>query len=213
MLVEEVMQAKVIVLRPGDTVLHALQAAKAHRIRHLPVVEGEKLVGIVSDRDLRDVSPSVLCPERPELLETTRVEDIMKTRVITAHPLDTMDEAARLMYEHKIGCLPVVRGDEMVGIVTETDLLRALVELMGGAEPGSSLRVEVPHRPGSLAQVADIIQRHGVNLLSVLITPAKDSNNRILMIRVHTIAPQGLIRDINAAGYQVVWPLSLEAGR
>lgn len=212
MLVEELMQVKVISLHPGDSVLMALETAKTYRIRHLPVVEGGKLVGIVSDRDLRDVSPSVLCPERPEILETMRVRDIMKTRVITVHPLDTIDEAARLMYDHRIGCLPVVRGDEMVGIVTETDLLRAIVELMGGAEPGSSLRVEVPHRPGSLARVADIIQRHGVNLLSVLITPAKDSNHRVLMIRVQTIAPQALIREINAAGYRVVGPLSMEAG-
>ncbi len=212
MLVEEMMQRELITIGLHDTVLAALTVAKANRIRHLPVVEGETLLGIVSDRDLRDVSPSVLCPSNPDVLEKTPVSRIMKTDVITVHPLDTMDEAARLMYQHHIGCLPVVSEGKLVGLITERDLLHTLVEMMGGTEPGSTLRVAIPHRPGTLADVAGIIRARGVNILGVLIAPAREEDRRVLVIRVQTIHPLGVARDIAAAGYQVLWPVLPEEG-
>lgn len=208
MLVEELMTREVICLGPGDRVIDALRIAREKRIRHLPVTEGRRLVGIISDRDLRDVAPSTLVPGAPmDILENTLVGQIMHREVITAHPLDPVGEAARLLYEHRIGCLPVVKGEELVGIVTETDILRCLVELMGVVRPGSHLEVEVPDRPGGLATVASIIKEHGVNVISVLTVPAGRPGHRVLVFRLETIDLRNIAREVAAAGYRVVWPV------
>lgn len=129
MIVEKLMTRKVITVHPEDTVLEALTVARTNRIRHVPVVEGKTLKGIVSDRDLRDVSPSVLASKDVHLLEGTLVKEIMHTDVITASPSDPVEEAARMLYEHRIGSLPVVvDGDQLVGIITHKDVLFCFVE-------------------------------------------------------------------------------------
>lgn len=231
MLVEDIMTRKVICVSPEDMVLEALRLTRENRIRHLPVITGGKdasgadvsgadasgagdstdgkLVGIVSDRDLRDVCPSTLCSGDEGLLRTTPVSRIMHSRVVTAHPLDPIDEAARRLYENRIGCLPVIRGERLVGIVTETDLLRSLIELTGVLKPSTYLEVEVPDRPGMLADVAGIVKRLGINIISVLTTPGRSPDSKTLALRVATIDPRRLVREIEAAGYRVLLPLSL----
>ena len=127
MLVEDVMTRKVITASPDTTVMDTLNLARSNRIRHVPVTENGILKGVVSDRDLRDVSPSILESEDADLLESTLLKDIMVKDVVTIHPLDTVEDAARLLYKHKIGCLPVVTGkNKLVGIVTDGDILSAL---------------------------------------------------------------------------------------
>ncbi len=196
-----------VTIHPGATVREALSLTRSRRIRHLPVTEGKRLVGIISDRDLRDVCPSVLDPGHEELLDRTKVQEIMHRNPITAHPLDHIGEAARLLYEHRIGCLPVVSGGELMGIVTETDILRSLVQLMGVLKPGSHLEVEVPDRPGMLAGVAGIIRNHRVNINSMLTFPSTRSpESLVLVFHIGTIDPRRIIAELAAAGYQVRWP-------
>src|SRR3990170_2661902 len=102
-----------------------------HRIRHLLVVDGKRLVGIVTDRDLRQAAPSSKSPltmsEREEFMDELKVTEVMSRKLITASPTTTVREAAKAMVSEKIGCLPVVNGNQLVGIVTETDLLEVLV--------------------------------------------------------------------------------------
>ena len=102
-----------------------------HRIRHLLVMDGKRLVGIVTDRDLRRAAPSSKSPltirEREEFMDELKVVEVMSRKLITASPDTTVREAARVMVSEKIGCLPVVNGNQLVGIVTETDLLEMLV--------------------------------------------------------------------------------------
>ena len=102
-----------------------------HRIRHLLVMDGKRLVGIVTDRDLRQAAPSSKSPlttsEREEFMDELKVAEVMSRKLITASPDTTVREAARVMVSEKIGCLPVVNGNQLVGIVTETDLLEMLV--------------------------------------------------------------------------------------
>lgn len=226
MLVEDIMSRPVVAVEPDHSVLDALNLARLKRIRHLPVVEslgaadgthslkdlpaapaGAGLVGIVSDRDLRDACPSALedCTDISSLA-AVKVSAIMHPHVITIHPLDPIEEASRLLYEHRIGCLPVVSGAGLVGILTETDVLRAIAELLGVTSPGSYLEVEVPDRPGHLAEVSRIISSHQVNIASILMTPGKHGNTRLLSMRVQTIDPRRLVRAIEEAGYHVVWP-------
>ncbi|MDI3280210.1 MAG: CBS and ACT domain-containing protein [Bacillota bacterium] len=207
MLVEEIMTRQVITLTPEDRVLYALQLAKANRIRHFPVVEGKKVVGVVSERDLRSAIPALGLQLDLRQLEQTPVRALMHTEVITVHPLDPIEEAARLMYQHKIGCLPVVSGGELVGIITETDVLRSLVELLGGLHSGSRLEVEVPDRPGVLAEIGEITKRHGINITSLFLAPSRrQPGHQVLVLRLDVMDLHSVARDIEAAGYQIVWP-------
>jgi len=207
-LVEEVMRKKVITIHPEQSVLEALQIIRANRIRHLPVTDANDLVGIVSDRDLRDVSPSVLTNEDTQLLQQTRIRQIMIEDVISVHPLDYLEDAAMLMYQHTIGCLPVIRQKRLIGIVTETDLLRALVELTGAIDPGSTLEIRVPERYGPLAEITQIIKAHKVSIASCFIRPDSSSQHRLITLRLRTIDPTEIISQIASAGYQMLRPFA-----
>lgn len=204
--IENVMIKKVITVPVTATLEDALIATSINKIRHIPVVKGNELVGILSDRDLRDVSPSTLSPEDPGLLKTTLIKDIMHTNVITIHPLDFLEDAARLLYEHRIGCLPVVSNDELVGIVTETDILRSLVEILGLLKPGSHIEIEVPNRTGVLAEMATIIKDHGVNILSVVLTPGSTPEKQVIVMRLQAIDLRKIVADAEGAGFTVLWP-------
>ncbi|AKM20086.1 Inosine-5'-monophosphate dehydrogenase [Geobacillus sp. 12AMOR1] len=207
MLVEQVMKAPVITLRATNTIAEALQLLRHHRIRHLPVIdESGRLIGLVTDRDLRDASPSIFhLHEHLEDLQKP-VSTIMKTDLIVGHPLDFVEEVAALFYEHRIGCLPIVNYGKLVGIITQTDLLRTFIELTGVHQPGSQIEIKVPNEAGMLSKAAAIISERHVNIASVLVYPAPDPNEKILVFRVQTMNPLPLIRDLQNAGYHVLWP-------
>lgn len=210
MIVENIMNSKVITVHPDNSVAQAIDLMRNHNIRHLPVTTEGKLIGVISDRDLRSVSPSILTGDKPELLINTNVKDIMQKQVITVHPLDFLEEAARLIYEYKVGCLPVVSQERVVGIITEADVLRSMVEWIGLLQPGAHLELEIPNRPGILASVAGIVQRHGVNIISALLFPGKMDNTQILILRLKALDIRMIIKDIEAEGHKVLWPLQRE---
>jgi acetoin utilization protein AcuB len=208
-LVEDVMTRQVITATPQHTVMETLKIARSNRIRHVPIVEGSVLKGVVSDRDLRDVSPSVLASMDLDLLKKTLVGDIMITDVITIHPLDAVEEAARLLYIHKIGCLPVVvGGNQVVGIVTDGDILYCFVEMMGVLERGSVMRLEISDQPGTLAEILGVISQHNINVISIFMLPKNETKtgSREVVVRLQTIDPSKVVRDIRKLGYSVIWP-------
>lgn len=127
----EIMNRKLITVDKQASLRRAKRILDQHRIRHLLVVDGKRLVGIVTDRDLRQAAPSSKSPltmsEREEFMDELKVTEVMSRKLITASPTTTVREAAKAMVSEKIGCLPVVNGNQLVGIVTETDLLEVLV--------------------------------------------------------------------------------------
>jgi len=135
MLVEQWMNRDVVTVRPEDSFREAMHLIRQKGIRHLPVVEGKRLVGMVTDRDLRQAAPSgatsLSIHELHYLLEQLTVREVMTTRVVTVRPEQTVEEAALLLLGHRIGGLPVVRDGELVGIITETDVLQAFLQLRG----------------------------------------------------------------------------------
>jgi len=135
MQIEKWMNQEVVTVSPGDSFRTAMTLIRQKGIRHLPVVEGKRLVGIVTDRDLRQASPSAATSlsihELHYLLEKLTVHHIMTSQVITVRPEQTVEEAAILLLGHRIGGLPVVRDGELVGIITETDILQAFLQLRG----------------------------------------------------------------------------------
>jgi acetoin utilization protein AcuB len=129
------MKTDLVVVEPSDSVRTAWGLLREHRIRHLPVVDQGKLVGIVTDRDIRLVFPSALTSGSKEqdphdALEKVAVQDIMTKQVTTVTPETTIADAARLILERRIGGLPVIQGNRLVGIITKTDILAAYVEIV-----------------------------------------------------------------------------------
>jgi len=129
--VDEIMQREVITVTPDMSLAQVQRVMRDKRIRHLPVVSGKRLVGIVTDRDIREAMPSPATTltkgEIAYQMDTTPVETCMTKEVITISPDTEMVQAARLLLERKFGCLPVVENGRLVGIVTETDCLRAFL--------------------------------------------------------------------------------------
>ena len=160
-------------------------------------------MGLVSDRDLRDVSPARGSGGERDTLGWVRLRDIMSTHLVTIHPLDTIEHAAREIYERKIGCLPVVADGELVGIITSSDMMRTLIELVGAQEAGSWVEVEVPNQPGMLANVTDVIRERQVNIAGVFLAPAPRASNRLIVLRLETTNPTGTVRGLEEAGFKV----------
>ncbi len=211
LLVKDSMTREVATLPPQATAGEALALSVERRIRHMPVVEGGRLVGIVSDRDLRSAIPALGDPARSEALGRVRVREIMTREVATARPGDPVEEAANAMREKKIGCLPVVEEGALVGIVTSSDVMEALVYLMGAHEPGNRLEVVMPDRPGMLAGVAGIFGELGINIVSAVMgprdaLPGSPDPGRVAVFRVDTMDLREATEILGRAGYAVLWP-------
>lgn len=202
------MEKDVITLTPEDSIGYAIKLMSEKRIRHLPVVDSKKnVIGLVTDRDLRDAKPSIFRLEEHKEDLNKPIKTIMKQEVITGHPLDFVEETAALFYEYKIGCLPIIQDNELVGIITETDLLHTLVQLTGAHQPGSQIEVKVPNKSGALCEIATIIGKRKSNLLSILVYPENDDDYKILVLRVQTMNPIGIVTQLKEAGFEVLWPI------
>ena len=201
--VRDAMTRGVITLGPEDSAARAMDLCRERNIRHLPIVESRRLVGLVSDRDLRDVSPPRGAADREDALGEVRVGQIMSTDLATVHPLDTIEHAARELSDRNIHCLPVVAEGELVGIITSSDLVRTLVELVGATEIGSWIEVEVPNEPGQLANVTEVIRDRHVNIGGVFLGPASRETYRTIVLRLETTDPTSIAETLTSVGYVV----------
>ncbi|MFB5088074.1 acetoin utilization AcuB family protein [Psychrobacillus sp. PGGUH221] len=208
MLVEEIMNTSVPTLTPSHTINDAITLLKEKKIRHLPIINKDReVVGVVTDRDLKEATPSTLQSVLHNDIYERPLEEIMTKNPITGHPLDFVEETASIFYDNRIGCLPIVSKGKLVGMITESDLLYKFIELTGVHQPGSQIEVRVPNRPGVLFEVSKIFYEQKLNVLSVLVYPDKVQNDyKILVLRVKTMNPLKLIEAIKAEGFEVLWP-------
>jgi len=171
MLVEDRMTRNPITATPETTHKQAAELLREHKIHHLPVVSKDgKLVGILVEEDLLAAQPSPATTlsiyEIHGLLSRLKIKDIMAQKVFSTTPDCPLEEAARLMLDEDIGCLPVLENKRVVGIITDTDIFQSLVMLLGGGKEGSRFTVHLPDEPGKLAQVAKTVADAGGNILS-----------------------------------------------
>lgn len=190
MFVSDWMSRKVFTVAPDSTVTEAMNLMRAKKIRHLPVVKDDKLKGIVSDRDIRDYSPSCATTldvyELHYILANTRIKDIMKTTVVTAAPETLIEEAAVALYDKNIGCLPVLEKGRIAGIISDRDIFCTLIDITGVRHGGHRICLTVDDRPGSIREVADIIRKHGFNLQGLMTSYEKvQPGRRRVVIRVN----------------------------
>lgn len=172
MLVRELMTPNPVIVHPDTTVPDALRLMRERKVRRLPVVDAHgRLVGIVSDKDLLWASPSPATTlavwEIPDLLGKLKVEKVMTRDVITVAEKTPLEEAARLMADKKIGGLPVMSGPDLVGIITETDLFKSLLELLGGRRSGVRIAVAVPAVKGVLSKITTAIFQVGGDIVGL----------------------------------------------
>lgn len=200
--VRDCMTKDVVTLGPEASAAEAWSLCREHNIRHVPVVQEGRLAGLVSDRDLRDVRGGGEGRES-DTPRWVRLGDMMTRNVVTIHPLDTIEHAARELYERKIGCLPVVADDELVGIITSEDMMRTLIEMVGAQGRGTWVEVEVPNEPGTLAEVTDVIRDRKVGIASIFLGPASRETNRLIVLRLETTNPAGIVATLRDAGYGV----------
>lgn len=207
MLVEEIMNTEVITLPPSATIAEALTLLQKHRIRHIPIIDDEtQVIGIVSDRDVRDASPSTFLKQSEKVLQN-EIQTIMSQPVVTVHPLDFVEEVAGIFYDEEFACVPVIRDNKLVGMVTEKDMLYTLIHVTGTNVQSSHIEVKVPHKPGILPEVASIFGKRKTNITSVLVYPYKnDPNYKVLVFRIQTMNPMPVIEDLREAGYELMWP-------
>jgi acetoin utilization protein AcuB len=209
MLVQDIMKSTLVTISPRTTLPDAVKLTRERGIRHLPVLDGDKLVGIVSDRDLkRAMASSATALEAHELrylLDRVKVAEIMTRAVVTIGPAFPVEEAARVMVKEKISALPVTDGGRLVGIVTETDVVELFVRALGAGEPSSRLDVVLGRDRTALTEMVETLERAGVPISSVM-TLVDARGSREAIVRIATINPAGAVRALEAKGYEIRGP-------
>ncbi|UOQ47121.1 CBS and ACT domain-containing protein [Gracilibacillus caseinilyticus] len=208
MLVKDIMKEDVITLTSSATVLHALQLMKEHNIRHIPVINNERhVIGIVSDRDIRDASPSILEPSFEKELLKKPISAIMTYPVVTIHPYEFFEEVASIFYQKEFACLPVVQNKQLTGMITEKDFLYAFIQLTGTHAPSTQLEIKVPDRIGVLSDVCQFFTIRQIKIVSVYSFPdPKQQNYKVLVFRIQTMNPIMVVRDFESSEYEVLYP-------
>ena len=186
-------------------VLEALRTLKDHGFRRLPVVEGGRLIGMTTSRDLKDAMPSKATTlsvwELNYLLSKLTVGEMMARKVVTAAEGEYMEDAALRMQEHRVGGLPVLNdAGRLSGIITVSDVLRAFTEIMGLRQGGRRLTLAMPDVPGSLARAAQAVAPS--NIISVA-TVGEAAGKRRFVVRVVGEDTSGVAGRVRAAGIEV----------
>jgi acetoin utilization protein AcuB len=192
MLVRDRMTPDPICGRPEMPVTEAQALMNQHKIRHLPILdEGGQLVGLVTQRALLKALPSDTSHfsrfEVSYVLAKIKVREVMVTHVLTIREDTAIEEAARIMADERIGCLPVLREGRLIGIITDNDLFTTMVDLLGARRSGVRITVLQPDRPGEVARISTAIAGRGGNLTAYVTYPTRDSAIWASVLKVNSL--------------------------
>jgi acetoin utilization protein AcuB len=217
MYVKTIMKKDPLTISPEASFYEARTFIRDKGIRHLPVVDKKRhIVGILTDRDIRAAAPSdattLSVHELHYVLGKLQVAAFMTPadRLVTVTPDTTFEKAVQLMHDYKIGCLPVLEGRELIGIVTETDILETFVDVMGLKVEGTRLTLALQDEPGKIHDVLEIVKKYNINLISIYTSSYKVEGKRIVVIRIGTQEYENVVNEIERLGYKVLavdkWP-------
>ncbi|WP_212636895.1 CBS and ACT domain-containing protein [Desulfacinum hydrothermale] len=204
------MKTDLITVSPDTPVLKAREILDTKKISHLPVTDGKaRLLGIVTDRDLKEAwaSPASTLSvyELTYVLQKLKVESIMTKDVLIATPDMTIERAARILHDHRIGALPVVKDDKVVGIITATDLMEVLLTSLGMSDDSGRLSMIVKDRIGILAEIGKAMQQSGINIRSVITFPLRGHRDLWqLIMRVNMKVYDKALEALQAKGFKVI---------
>jgi acetoin utilization protein AcuB len=209
--IKENMQKDPITISPDASFYEARAIIRDKGIRHLPVVDkNHHLVGLITDRDIREAAPSdatsLSVHELHYLLGKLKVSAFMtpKNKLITITPDTIIEKAVQLMHDHKIGCLPILEGENFIGIITETDVLGLFVDLFGLKKMGTRLTVALEDKPGQMHGILEVIKNLQVNIIAVASPTYKVQGKRMAAVRIETQDYQPIVNGLKKAGYEVL---------
>jgi acetoin utilization protein AcuB len=211
MRIKDVMTKNPITVESETLVLDAQKVMKENNIRRLPVVDKGKLVGIVTQHDLLQASPSpatsLTVYELNYLLAKMKVKEIMKRNLLTLSPDTPFEEALRIGQEKKIGAFPVVDDKgKLVGITTESDIVRILTRVLGLREEGSRITIEgLGKELGELRKMIEIVDQQRTPILSMMTLPRPEKQDWMVLFRVLTKNPEPIVKDLKKAGFKVTY--------
>ena len=196
MRVNEIMSQEIVTITPDKRVGQALQLMQKHQIRHLPVLEGGRMVGWITSRDLREVLLA-------SMLEKITVADVMIKAPISVSADMGIEEAARLIKEHKIGGMPVLEGERLVGVITMLDLIGAFLTMLSLIRNSSRLDLSIEDKPEALEAAAKIIKDAGGKILNLALGPAR-GHQRAYYFRLEKCDLGPMVEALNKAGIKVL---------
>jgi acetoin utilization protein AcuB len=206
MFIKNHMTPNPITIEPETPILEALNLMKKHRIKQLPVMKNEKLLGLVTERDLLTVSPSPATTlsiyEMNYLLSKMTVKEVMIKSPTRISPDATIEEAAVIMREHKFGSLLVAEGEKLVGIITESDLFEALIKVFGFRRPGTRIVLETENRLGTLADLLSVVRDHKLNVIGLACIELGEKVQIMLRLAATQVSP--LLEELKSKGYEVL---------
>jgi len=212
MTVGKVMSPTPVVVEPKAPLREVCRLMAEHRIRHVPVISADGLVGVISDRDVREALPSPIGPdgaaEYAAAMDHIAVWKVMAEQVITVTPRTPLAQAAHLLADRKIGCLPVIEAGRLVGIVTETDVLRAFAVFLDDLSGTPRLEVAVRDIPGRLGEISRLfteVPPEVGSFMGAWTDPAHAADG-ILVLRFQAFEPQEILRILERAGIEVLHP-------
>lgn len=196
MLVSQIMSQKIVTISPDKRVGQALKLMQKHQIRHLPVMTKNRMVGWITSRDLREVLLA-------SMLEEINVGDVMVQAPISVTPDTEVEEAARLIHEHKIGGMPVVDGDQLMGVITMQDLISAFITMLGLLKSSSRLDLLLANQPEALDAASRLIKAAGGKIINVALGPLKEEQ-RPHYFRLEKANLEPIINTLKQQGYVVL---------
>jgi acetoin utilization protein AcuB len=198
-----------LTVTPDAKVDDALKRMREEKVRRFPVVDKKgKLVGIVSDKDLLYAAPSPATSlsiyELHYLYSRITIKEVMTHKVITVDENAPLEEAARIMVDNKVGGLPVMRGVELVGIITETDIFKTFMEMMGARDQGVRLTLLCPNQPGELAALTSTVAGLDGNIISLGTFWGEDASNAIITMKVTGVNSDTVLEKIKPHVLEVI---------
>jgi acetoin utilization protein AcuB len=192
MLVRERMSRKPVTITADTPITEALKVMRQKHVRRLPVLDQEgRMVGIVSEKDLLYASPSPATSlsiyEMHYALTHLQTSELMSTEVITVTPETPVEEAARIMADNKIGGLPVMEDDWLAGIITETDIFKVFLEMLGARDKGIRLTLDIPERKGEMARITTAIAQLDGNILALSTFLGDDPTTAVVTVKVEDV--------------------------
>ncbi len=210
MRIKDMMTRNPVTVDSETLILDAQRIMRENRIRRLPVVEKGKLVGIVTQHDLLQAAPSPATSlsvyELNYLLAKMKVKEIMKKNPVTVTPDTPFEEALRIGQDKRIGSFPVLEDGKLVGMTTESDIIRFLTRALGIKEEGSRVTIEgLGGKLGDLEKIVAIANQHHTVILSMMSLPRPEKKDWMIVLRLKTNSPDPIVKDFKKAGFNVTF--------
>lgn len=191
------MARKLITISSTATVTDAVNLMKKHSIRHLPVVDKDKFMGFISESDIRQV---LVLPMSGQI----NINEVMIKDPLTIGPEENLEEAAKIIYQYKIGGLPVIENGQLVGIITVGDIMAAFIEIMGVLQSSSRIDVVLGSKPRAFEEVSRVIKENGGEIISVAMGTHPDKKKKVYFFRLKKCDVEQIAEAVQAKNYEIV---------